>query len=88
MFGGASHFHVMNSQRLFCSKKKGGDIFALKISGIQYVYKFNYPQEIFNTNISFSHQLFDYKITFVNSQHESTKSKGIFVLKIGFKHLF
>ena len=35
--------------------------------------------ESFNTNIS--NQLFDYKITFVNSQHENTKSKGDLVLK-------
>ena len=27
------------------------------------------------------HQLFDYKITFVNSQHENTNSNGDFVLK-------
>ena len=35
--------------------------------------------ESFNKNIS--HQLFDDKITFVNSQHEYTNSKGDFVLK-------
>ena len=35
--------------------------------------------ESFNGNIS--HQLSDYKITFENSQHEKTKSKGDFVLK-------
>ena len=33
----------------------------------------------FNTNIS--HQIFDYSITFVNSQHKNTNSKGDFVLK-------
>ena len=35
--------------------------------------------ESFNINIS--HQLFDYKITFVNSQRENTNSKGDFVHK-------
>ena len=35
--------------------------------------------ESFNTNIS--HQLFDYTITFVNTQHYNTNSKGDFVLK-------
>ena len=35
--------------------------------------------ESFNTNIS-SH-LFDYTITFVNSQHYNTNSTGDFVLK-------
>ena len=35
--------------------------------------------ESFNTNIS--HQLFDYKITFKNLQHEHTNSKSDFVLK-------
>ena len=39
--------------------------------------------ESFNTNIS--HQLFDYTITFVNSQHKNTNSKGDFVLKPSFK---
>ena len=33
--------------------------------------------ESFNTNIS--HQHFDYKITFLNSQHWNTNSKGDFV---------
>ena len=35
--------------------------------------------ESFNTNIS--QQLFDHKITFINSQDEHTDSKGDFVLK-------
>ena len=35
--------------------------------------------ERFNTNIS--HKLFDYKITFVNSQQENTNSNGDYVLK-------
>ena len=35
--------------------------------------------ESFNTNIS--HQLFDYTITFVNSQRSYTNSKDDFVLK-------
>ena len=39
--------------------------------------------ESFNKNIS--HQLFDYTITFVNSQHLNTSSKGDFVLKNMFK---
>ena len=39
--------------------------------------------ESFNTNIS--HQLFDYSITFVNSQGYNTKSKGDFVLKDRFE---
>ena len=37
----------------------------------------------FNTNIS--QQLFDCKITYVNSQLENTNSKGNFVLKTGLK---
>ena len=37
----------------------------------------------FNTNIS--HQLCDYQITFVNSQHENTNTKDDFVLKKQFK---
>ena len=36
--------------------------------------------ESFNSN-KISHQLFDYRITFVNSQHQKTNSKGDFVLK-------
>ena len=39
--------------------------------------------EIFNTTIS--HQLFEYIITFVNSQNENKNSKGDFVLKHGLK---
>ena len=39
--------------------------------------------ESFNMNIS--HQLLDYKIAFVNSQHEYTNSKGEFVLENRFK---
>ena len=39
--------------------------------------------ESFNTNIS--HQLFDFKITFVNSKLENINSIGNFVLKIQFK---
>ena len=35
--------------------------------------------ESFNMNIS--HQLFDKTITFVNSQHKNTNSKGDFLLK-------
>ena len=35
--------------------------------------------ESFNTNIS--NQLLEYIITFVNSQHNNTNSKGDFVLK-------
>ena len=43
--------------------------------------------ESFNTNIS--HQLFDYKITFVNSQHESSQiPKVILCSKTRFKRLF
>ena len=39
--------------------------------------------ESFNTNIS--HQLFDHKIAFMNSQYENTNSKSDFVLKKTFK---
>ena len=39
--------------------------------------------ESFNTNIS--HQIFDYKITIVNSHLENTNSKGNFVLKNWFE---
>ena len=39
--------------------------------------------ESFNMNIS--HQLFDYKIAFANSQCEYTNSKGDFELKTRFK---
>ena len=42
-----------------------------------YMYNIIYIPESFNTNIS--HQLFDYKITFVNSQHKNINSKGDFV---------
>ena len=42
--------------------------------------------ESFNTNIS--HPLFDYKITFVNYQHENTNSKGDLYSKTGFKRSF
>ena len=45
-------------------------------------YEKNNP-ESFKKNIS--DQLIDYKITFVNSQHEN--SKGTFLIKTGFKHL-
>ena len=45
-----------------------------------YIYVHTYNpfcnQESFNTNIS--HQLFDYKITFGNSQHWNTKFKRLF----------
>ena len=36
-----------------------------------------------NTNIS--HQLLDYKITFVNSQHENINLNGVFVIKNQFE---
>ena len=36
-------------------------------------------------NINISHQLLDYKITFVNLQHEKTNSKGDLVQKIRFE---
>ena len=39
--------------------------------------------ESLNTNIS--HQLFDYKITFLNSHREKTDSKSDFVLKTQFE---
>ena len=39
--------------------------------------------ESFKTNIS--HQLFDYKIPFVNSQRKNTNSKGDFELKNRFE---
>ena len=39
----------------------------------------------FNTNIS--HQLFDYTITIVNSQHKNTNSKVDFLLRIGMRKL-
>ena len=42
--------------------------------------------ESFNTNIS--HQVFDYKITFVNSQYENSNSKVILYSKAGFKRSF
>ena len=42
--------------------------------------------ESFNTNIT--HQLFDYKITSVNSQLENTNSKSDFVFKTGYKRSF
>ena len=35
--------------------------------------------ESFNTNIS--HQLFDYKLIFMNSPHKNTNSKGDFIFK-------
>ena len=42
--------------------------------------------ESFITNIS--HQVFDYKITFVYSQRKNTNSKRNFVLKTGLEHSF
>ena len=45
------------------------------------IFKWVCIPESFNTNIS--HQLFDYTITFVNSQHKKTNSKGDFVPKKG-----
>ena len=42
--------------------------------------------ESFNTNIS--HQLLDYKITFVNSQYQNTNSKGNLNSNTGFKCMF
>ena len=41
--------------------------------------KYFYIPESFSTNIS--HQLFDYKITFVNSQHETQIPKVILLSK-------
>ena len=32
-------------------------------------------------NMKISYQLFDFKVTFVNSQHKNTNSEGEFVLK-------
>ena len=40
-------------------------------------------QKFFNMNIS--HQHFDYKIAFVNSQHKNTNFKGDFFLKNRFE---
>ena len=42
-----------------------------------------FEQNCFNTIIS--HQLFDYKITFVNSQHEKEIQKVILYSKTGFE---
>ena len=49
-----------------------------KIYRIKY---FVYHAESSITNIS--HQLFDYKITYLNSQHDNTISRDDFVLKNG-----
>ena len=49
-------------------------------------YNFVCIPESFNTNIS--HQLFDYKITFVNSQRKNTNSKGDFKLKTWFENIY
>ena len=54
-------------------------LFLCKESNHFYHYNFFCIPESFNTNIS--HQLFDYKITLLNSQHENMNSKGDFVLK-------
>ena len=51
---------------------------VLRLAFFIYCYKHIRIPESFNTNIS--HQLFDYKITFVNS-HRYINSKGNFVLK-------
>ena len=60
-------------------------ILNLKTSDSWHIYKIIhfYIQESFNTNIS--HQLFDYKIIFVNSQLENANSNGDFVLKNKFE---
>ena len=42
--------------------------------------------KIFNSNISYN--LFYYEITFINSQHNTTNSKGDFVHKKGFRRSF
>ena len=60
---------------LLLASSKQGQVLML----IEFV---NCIPENFNTNIS--HQLFDYTITFVNSQHWNTNSKGDFVLKTRF----
>ena len=52
---------------------------------IRSLIKLLYIPESFNTNIS--HQLFNYRITFKNSQLENTNSKGDFVLKKRFETL-
>ena len=49
---------------------------------INIIHSFCIP-ESFNTKIS--HQLFDFKITFVNSHSENKNSKGDFVLKNWFE---
>ena len=50
-----------------------------KIHGIvKNVHLINIPHKV----------LIDYKISFVNSQHEKANSKGDYVLKIGFKRSF
>jgi hypothetical protein len=48
----------------------------MNINSVLYNNVFCIP-ETFNTNIS--HQLLDYTINFVNSQHKNTNSKGDFV---------
>ena len=48
---------------------------------VKIVIKINAFQTGHSFNTSISHQLFDNKITLVNSQRENTNSKGDFVLK-------
>jgi hypothetical protein len=52
--------------------------FTNHLINVLYCKPFSLP-ESFNKNISY--QLFDYKITFVNSQRENTNLKGNFVIK-------
>ena len=69
-------------QTIFCRKNRrlGG---SLQTNSTIYLF----IQEIFNMNIS--HQLIDYKVTFVNSQHKNKNSKGdILYPNHGFKCSF
>ena len=51
--------------------------FLVKMIYVEYI-----PESF---NIDISYQLFDYKITYVNSQRKNTISKGDFVLQTGLK---
>ena len=59
-------------------------LYTIICSGKEIIF---FYQKSFNTNIS--HQPFDYKITFMDLQHENTNSKKVILnSKTGFKHSF
>ena len=67
IFGNCIYLQYLNILHLY--NREGH-----KHNKTKFNYNYYYITESFYTNSS--HQLFDYKITFVNSQRENTNSKG------------